>query len=141
MASAPRFIVETVLENTMIRTIREPHFVVDSADPERRRVSDGYSSKRAASMDARAMNELETYVWRGYVTLDGRTSLELEVVRNYKKFQNRGTRFLLVRVASGSGDGFRFVEDALAHGSRINPKIEWKIEALTLAELEERSAQ
>jgi len=62
--------------------------------------------------------------WHGYVGAER----HLEVFRNPRRFQHRGSRFILFRTSNHSSDGFASWEDAKAYGSRLNPKIEWRLE-------------
>ena len=62
----------------------------------------------------------------GKVTLNGITTTQLEVMRNPRRFQHASSRWLLVRVNSGATDGFRYMEDALAYGSRLNRHLVWE---------------
>jgi hypothetical protein len=66
-------------------------------------------------------------VYRGYVTLNGRTTLELEVYRNTRHVRDHN-RWLFYRTSNGSREGFKYADDAMAHGTRLNPKIEWRKE-------------
>ena len=63
--------------------------------------------------------------WRGYVTLDGRTTLQLEVFRN-----RRPRMWALYRLSNHSWDNFTTAEDAMAWGSKLNPKVEWRRESM-----------
>ena len=68
------------------------------------------------------MNSTQT-VWRGYVTLNGKTTVELEVFW-------RAGRWALYRTSNHSRDNFNDAKNAMAWGSKINPKIEWRREAM-----------
>ena len=65
-------------------------------------------------------------VWRGYVTVNGQTTLQLEVSRNIRSMPGR--QWALYRLPSWSRENFRTATEARAWGSRINPKVEWKQE-------------
>jgi hypothetical protein len=65
-------------------------------------------------------------VYRGYVTLNGRTTLELEVSKNHHG--TRPKRWALIRTSNHSRDCFRTARGAMEYGSRLNHRIEWKRE-------------
>lgn len=68
-------------------------------------------------------------VYRGYVTLNGRTTLQLEVFLN-KRSASRLSRWALYRTSNHSRDNFSNAQDAMAWGSKLNPKIEWRKESM-----------
>lgn len=67
-------------------------------------------------------------VYRGYVTLNGRTTVELEVFKN--KRSTPRNRWALYRTSNHSRDGFTNPDDAMAWGSKLNPKVVWKRELM-----------
>jgi plasmid rolling circle replication initiator protein Rep len=75
------------------------------------------------------MSAAKAVCWRGYVTLNGRTTLQLEVFRN-KRATNGRRLWALYRTSNHSRDNFVDVYDAMACGSRLNPKIEWRKEMM-----------
>ncbi len=65
--------------------------------------------------------------YKGHVTLNGRTTLQVEVFKNPRKATraNKLNRWYLYRVSNGSRDGFATAADAMAYAVRLNPNIEW----------------
>lgn len=54
------------------------------------------------------------------------TPCSLQVFRNPRRMQNRGTRWILFRESNGSSDGFRTLQGALAYGLSLNRNMEWR---------------
>lgn len=97
----------------------------DAAEPKRdMRFTGPRSSTRLRRASLDRMASAPGKALHGYVG----ESRQLEVFRNPRKHQTRMSRWVLYRCSNKSSDFFTSCEDARVYGSKLNPKVEWRVE-------------